>query len=216
MHDPKDLHGYVKTRLEQFLVKWEANWKESISNYPGVNSLEDYKKVMKRLLTAIKKDVDVLQKIRKIMSDYQHKYSIIEADIFRDRKKAGLPLHWYFHDLIHLFVNIISIVNWHQKWGIMPQYLDTDYTDGRIVCVICSMQHFEKTACIEYEYYEKPRLDTWCWREHNLIGKEAWRDIPKENYIFNPRADNPFSEVDKKYAVDTLNKKREELESILT
>jgi hypothetical protein len=221
MHDPVDFYGHTKIRLKRWLLEYGPEWQESyiwyITNHRRVrSSLNAVKKSFYQILRIIKEGKDIRKNITQIGDDFYQKWHELEADIFRKRKAAGLKVSWYFHDLIHLYMRIVIAARWYEKYKMMPQYIDfTDTSkDPRIICMVCSMKRFKKTACIEYEYCDNPRLDTWCWREHNLIGEKAWRNIPEKGYIYNPKNEKPFSvDGEKIREINTLNKLRSKLEN---
>jgi hypothetical protein len=213
MIEPHDFLKFADTRYKKFLKCWKTIWKRC-----SPESFEDLLLTFEKSLDIIKSNQNIYSQLNLLFDDYQKRWNDTEIAIYRKRKAKKLKLYAYFHDTIHLFLNIMSLAKWYEKYGILFQYQDLDYDDGRIICAVCSMNRFKKTACIEYDYYDKPRKDTWCWREHNLIGKKAWKNIPEKNFRFNPRSKKPFSKenLDEKFAVDTLNFQRKNLEQQIT
>jgi hypothetical protein len=202
MHDPKDFENYIVDSIENFKKIWKKEWLEC--NNVSYYNIDIFVKKFKNI---VKDNIDIYNKLKIEFDTYINKWNTQETDIYKERKKNGLKTYIYFHDLIHHFLHLLRVARLYEKYGLMPYYLNLDYTDNRKICCICSMKRFSKTACVEYDKCENPRKDTWCWREHNKID---WNKIPKENYFYDPHRSKPFSKIFKenKYKVDTLNECR--------
>jgi hypothetical protein len=221
MHDPQDIIGYIDTRLCQFFQKYEKYWDESLEWWKEktgkkLNSLSNLKKLHKQTLIILKEDIKTSSKrIQDLFDAYHNKWYNKEIEIFKARKNEGLLSYWYMHDAIILFLHIVRMIDNFNRYDIMFLYLNTDFEEKRYVCAICSMKKFAKTACIEYLYTDQPNINTWCWREHNLLTKKDWKNIPIKGYYFNPNSKHPFSKEDqvKLVNIDTLHKMRKKLDN---
>jgi hypothetical protein len=128
------------------------------------------------------------------------------------REETGTKL-WYLHDFIHAGAKIFRAVRDYENDGGMRGYYNPD--DGKWVCALCAIKKYRKNACVQHDrgaFQQKDYSDRICWREVNLLGKKAWKGIPKRHYrmFSNPKKD-VFAV---KHDVDTLNYRRKELEAI--